>query len=98
MTQIEVHPRAVFDARQARRHYRRIDDDLANRFVAELAATITRIVATPALGSPHRHGTRLWRLHRFPYYLVYLEVGSDVLILAVAHKRRRPTYWSRRLP
>jgi plasmid stabilization system protein ParE len=98
MTQVEVHPRAVLDARQARLKYRRVDADLANRFVAELAATITRIAGSPALGSPHRHGTRMWRLHRFPYHVVYLEVGSDVLVLAVAHDRRRPTYWSRRLP
>ena len=98
MAQVDVHPRAVFDAREARRYYRRIDPDLSDRFVAELAATITRIAADPALGSPHRHGTRMWRLHRFPYHVVYLEVGPDVLVLAVAHDRRRPAYWSRRLP
>ena len=98
MAQVDLHPRAVFDARQARRQYGRVSAMLAAQFLAELTATISRIAATPALGSPHLHGTRMWRLHRFPYYVVYLETGPDVLVLAVAHNRRRPTYWSRRLP
>jgi hypothetical protein len=40
----------------------------------------------------------MWRLHRFPYRVVSLETGSDVLVVAVAHDRRRPGYWTRRLP
>jgi plasmid stabilization system protein ParE len=98
MAQIDLHPRAIFDARQARRYYGRVSAALAAQFVVELTATVGRIAAGPGTGSPHRHGTRMWRLHRFPYHVVYLEVGPDVLVLAVAHDRRRPTYWSRRLP
>jgi len=98
MAFVELHPRAVFDARQARRYYGRISPALATQFLTEFAAIIGRIASIPALGSPHLHGTRMWRLHRFPYYVVYLEVGADVLVLAVAHNRRRPTYWTRRLP
>jgi plasmid stabilization system protein ParE len=97
MARVDVHPRAIFDARQARRYYGRVSAALAAQFVAELTATVARIQAAPAFGSLHRRGTRLW-LHRFPYHVVYLEVGPDVLVLAVAHDRRRPTYWSRRLP
>jgi plasmid stabilization system protein ParE len=98
MAQIDLHPRAIFDARQARRYYGRVSADLAAQFVAELTATVVRIAANPATGSRHHHGTRMWRLHRFPYHVIYIEVGPDVLIVAVAHVRRRPTYWSRRLP
>jgi plasmid stabilization system protein ParE len=98
MARVDLHPRAIHDAREARRFYGRVSVALAIQFMDELDATIARIAAAPALGSPHRHGTRMWRLHRFPYYLVYLETGPDVLVLAVAHNRRRPAYWSRRLP
>lgn len=98
MAFVDLHPRAVFDARQARRHYGRISPILSTQFLTELAATISRIAGAPSRGSPHLHGTRFWRMHRFPYYVVYIEVGPDVLVLAVAHNRRRPTYWTRRLP
>src|SRR5262249_23635119 len=98
MAQIDFHPRAVFDARQARRHYGRVIASLATQFLTELTTTITRIAAAPSAGSPHRHGTRMWRLHRFPYHVVYIEEGAHGLVIAVAHNRRRPTYWSRRLP
>jgi len=34
---------------------------------------------------------------RFPYHVVYLEAGTDIRILAVAHDRRKPGYWEGRL-
>jgi hypothetical protein len=44
----------------------------------------------------HRH-YRWVRTRRFPYILYYRLVDADeVLIVAVAHARRRPGYWLRR--
>jgi hypothetical protein len=38
------------------------------------------------------------RLRRFPYILYYHVVDDSLaLVLAVAHARRRPGYWRRRL-
>jgi plasmid stabilization system protein ParE len=34
---------------------------------------------------------------RFPYHVVYLEVGNQIRILAIAHDRREPGYWKARL-
>ncbi len=36
-------------------------------------------------------------LRRFPMTILYREHGPDLHILAVTHKRRRPTYWVTRL-
>jgi plasmid stabilization system protein ParE len=47
----------------------------------------------PRAGAPFRENTRRALVQRFPYGLVYREEGSDILILAVAHLRRRPDYW-----
>lgn len=33
---------------------------------------------------------------RFPYYLAYLVAGDVIHVLAVAHERRRPQYWTGR--
>jgi len=30
---------------------------------------------------------------RFPYYIAYLASDDDLVVLAVAHERREPTYW-----
>jgi plasmid stabilization system protein ParE len=64
----------------------------------ELDAAIARIAAAPQMWSPHLHGTRTCPLRRFPYHVVYVEEATAVLVVAVAHNRRRPGYWRRRLP
>ena len=51
--------------------------------------------------APHRwrlvHGVRRAFVGRFPYAIVYREASDDALeILAVAHFKRRPGYWSQR--
>jgi hypothetical protein len=41
---------------------------------------------------------RRTRVHRFPYHVAYMLVDGDELsVLAVAHDRRRPGYWSDRV-
>ncbi|MBP3956072.1 type II toxin-antitoxin system RelE/ParE family toxin [Gemmata sp. G18] len=72
---------------------------MAARFVTKLDTGIAAIGAEPARFPSHQHGTRFYRLPRFPYLLIYFERDSDtVLLLAVMHTRRRPAYWHRRLP
>ncbi|MFW5920536.1 MAG: type II toxin-antitoxin system RelE/ParE family toxin [Polyangiales bacterium] len=36
-------------------------------------------------------------LSRFPYSVVYIEHGEEVRIVAIAHHKRRPGYWTDRL-
>ncbi|MBI3461482.1 MAG: type II toxin-antitoxin system RelE/ParE family toxin [Planctomycetes bacterium] len=35
-------------------------------------------------------------LPRFPYRIIYEVRSDEIVILAIAHNRRRPGYWSRR--
>ncbi len=37
-----------------------------------------------------------YAMERFPYSVMYSVVGNVIRVLAVAHDRRRPFYWSRR--
>jgi len=37
------------------------------------------------------------KVDRFPYRIVYLVIGEDVDVVAVAHAKRRPAYWRRRV-
>jgi toxin ParE1/3/4 len=44
----------------------------------------------------HHHGTHRFLLQRFPYEIVYKIYPDVVLIIAVAHNKRRPGYWRHR--
>ena len=35
-------------------------------------------------------------LHGFPFAIVFRIVGSEVQVLAIAHRRRKPNYWAPR--
>ena len=51
------------------------------------------LYTNPHLG-PHFEGTfRRKLLRRFPFQLIYEVTAEEVLLVAVAHLRRRPGYW-----
>jgi plasmid stabilization system protein ParE len=74
---------------------------LGDRFLSELEAAFTRIDETPFIGPPWTHrrlpdGVRRMFLRSFPYSAVYV-LQPRVVVVAVAHVRRRPGYWAKRL-
>jgi hypothetical protein len=46
--------------------------------------------------APAGREVRRYVLRRFPYTVVYEVRADEVLVLAVAHTRRRPNYWHHR--
>jgi plasmid stabilization system protein ParE len=95
---VEFHRLAIADARQARRWYARRSATLANLFLARLGDAVAQIAAAPQQWPAYLHGTRVFRLRRFPYLVIYQEQPSAVRVIAVAHGGRKPGYWRRRLP
>ena len=94
---LDFHPRAIEEARAARRWHARRSTLLANQFTLALDEAVKEITVAPALWSPHLHGTRCHRLKRFSYLIIYRETIGSIQIIAVAHTRRRPGYWRRRV-
>src|ERR1700676_1565666 len=92
------HPRAEAEARKALRWYARRSPATARRFIAELLRALAEIANYPDRWATHLHGTRVFHLNRFPYFVVYRVGSSFPLIVAVMHGRRRPGYWRKRLP
>ena|SRR5688572_30029485 len=83
---------------EARRHYARIDPMVEDRFVAAVRAAVQRIDANPHLGSLLQGPYRWVRTGRYPYLLNYEVIGPNLVrVYAVAHVRRRPGYWLRRV-
>jgi len=63
----------------------------------ELLPALDRVQKQPRLYPPHIYGTQRLVLHRYPFSIVYRELVDKIQIIAVAHARRKPAYWSNRL-
>lgn len=71
---------------------------MAARFLAQLDLAIRQITTAPGRWPAYLHGTRVYRLRRFPHLIVYRERAASVQVVAVAHGQRSPDYWRRRVP
>lgn len=74
---------------------------LGNEFTASIAASVGAARRLPGRGAfveAAEPGLEIRRLPvgRFPYQLIYLVAERSIVVLAVAHDRRRPGYWGRR--
>jgi plasmid stabilization system protein ParE len=49
-------------------------------------------------GVPRELDVRRRLVDGFPFAVVYVELDTEILILAVAHGKRRPGYWRERIP
>ncbi len=93
---------AEAEYRAAGRWYEERRRGLGLEFLDAVDATIDQIVGLPHAGGPVRRlpsdlPVRRAPVKRFPYHVVYLEAETTIRILAVAHDRRRPGYWTSRL-
>lgn len=75
---------------------------LADAFLAEMQAAFESIRHAPqsmALLEYYagKHEVRRCLMHRFPYAMIFVCRPDEVVIVAVAHTRRRPLYWLNRL-
>ena len=80
---------AFFYAEQA-------NTELGLAFIAEFERALEILREHPNLGAPWRALTRRFPLRRFPYSVLYLVKGTELRVIALAHQRRRPGYWSGR--
>ena len=95
--EIRLHPAArqeLFDA--AAWYAAQAGPRVAQDFVADYDQTRLRLAENPRIGSPSPAQTRKHMLRRFPFVLIYRPVEGGLVIVAVAHKRRRPGYWKGR--
>ena len=93
---ISFHPFADDELLEAYRWYRARSPSAAADFRSQVDRAITAISEAPARPAGYLHGTRRVFVHRFPFFIVYRVIDDAVEIVAVAHGRRRPGYWSDR--
>jgi plasmid stabilization system protein ParE len=95
---VDIHPLALNELRAADRWYSQRSLFASQRFRLAVNRLVQRIAQAAQQGTPFRQRYYWRRLYRFPY-LFYYEIRDPkpVLIYAVAHSRRRPGYWLRRV-
>jgi plasmid stabilization system protein ParE len=94
-----MHPLAEQELDEVTDYYAAIEVDLAEAFVDCFASSKDRITEHPLHFTPRRGAVR--RANLTPpfgeYYLPFMIWKDRVVILAVAHAKRRPYYWQKRI-
>jgi toxin ParE1/3/4 len=95
--EVRLHPAARQELVDAADWYAaQAGQPVAQDFVADYDEVRSRAVENPRIGALGPARTRKLLFRRFPFMLVYRIVADRLLIIAVAHQRRRPGYWRRR--
>jgi toxin ParE1/3/4 len=77
-------------------YYEEHEKGLGDRFREAVEAATALASAHPKLGSPWKFNTRRVFPKGFPFSVVYRAEPDELVIFAVTHFRRRPTYWRHR--
>jgi hypothetical protein len=82
---------------EAVRWYADRSPETADRFRCAVDAALVRLGDGGTTGNAYLFGSQCARLRRFPFLIVYRETPHAIQVIALAHVRRRPGYWRRRL-
>ncbi len=102
MVRVEFHPEAAREVDAIIDWYERQRAGLGPEFFAQLGRDLQTLVENPRLSPPwpgeqaRALGIRRLLMERFPFALPYLVREELVVVLAIAHVRRRPGYWIER--
>ena len=102
MKPVSLSPEAVPELIEAASWYETRQPGLAVKFLQEIDQAQHAIQSRP-LSFPRLANTavdleiRRALLPRFPYALVFLELQTEIRVLAIAHAKRHPDYWLNRL-
>jgi plasmid stabilization system protein ParE len=94
---VKFHADARAELRAARKWYYERSPLSAFAFAQTVQTAISRIKDAPNTFPLAGHGTRKFVLQRFPFNIFYLTREGELVIVAVAHQKRRPGYWSSRV-
>ena len=72
-------------------------EDASAAFLLEVIESFETIAAAPERWPESLYGTRRYLLQHFPFSVIYLDDPDVVTIIAVAHGKRKPGYWKKRV-
>ena len=94
----EIHPEALQEYDEAAAWYEEQRDGLGGEFSDAIETAIRSILSDPGRLQPLEGNLRVFRLKRFHYHLIYRWTPDKdlILVVAIAHQKRRPGYWQGR--
>ena len=93
MAGIELAPEAERELLEARSWYLAENASVARSFAEAVDSAFAAVLEFPDAWPKVTADERRYRLTRFPYAVIYRVVEGRVLVVAVAHAKRRPGYW-----
>ncbi len=91
------HPEALIEFSEATIYYSEKSSKLGLAFYTEVENTIHRIIENPKLFRIIEEDIRRCLTRRFPYGILYTIEEDYILIVAVMHGSRKPSYWKHRV-
>ncbi|HJT76376.1 MAG TPA: type II toxin-antitoxin system RelE/ParE family toxin [Gemmataceae bacterium] len=96
MADITLLPAAEQDYQEALAWYQARSAQAAAGFEAAVEVALQRIADNPELFGLCDDRHRFYVLRRYPYSVIYRIDQGDVLVIAIAHSRRSPSFWQGR--
>lgn len=97
LRKIEYHPLAKLEIQESARWYDDKMEGLGLEFLLEVKFAESKIQKSPDTWQNYEEGTKRLLLKRFPYAIIYLVTEDRIQIIAVAHCKRKPGYWKKRV-
>ena len=93
---VRFHPAARAELKRARAWYEERSPMSAAALAQEVDQAISQIAGAPMRYPVAEHGTRRLVHPRFPFSIYYRVGTAEIVIVSVAHHKRRPGYWWQR--
>lgn len=88
---------AKIELKEAVQYYRaNAGEDVAHDFRDEVRRLTRQLLEHPEIGARIHREIRRYPLHDHPFNIIYRLTTEAVIIVALAHQRRRPGYWAGR--
>jgi toxin ParE1/3/4 len=94
---VEFFPAAEQELVEAAEDYERKARGLGSDFILEVERIAGVLIELPSLGEKLDPIHRRIPLRRFPHALIFRRDADVIRVVAVAHRRRKPRYWTPRV-
>jgi len=79
------------------RYYEECQEGLGRSFHIAIETAVKHVLDTPFLYRTFKAPFRRYILLKFPYSIIYSIEPDHIHIIAVAHNKRKPEYWLKRI-
>jgi hypothetical protein len=93
---VELHPEADLEFARQIDYYDEREAGLGQRFYQEVIGSLNWISSNPTVPRLRKTYRRV-NLKIFPFYVAYVAHEEFIWVLAVAHARKKPDYWKKRI-